>query len=57
LKPTVRAAGGLLLWRPRSQAPVAAIPAGHNHTLTLTSHDENNPGDPTYILYDDVKTS
>jgi hypothetical protein len=28
--------------------------AGHNYTLTLTSHDDNYPGDPTYTQYDDV---
>ncbi|HEX7737279.1 MAG TPA: hypothetical protein VF458_20705 [Ktedonobacteraceae bacterium] len=32
----------------------ASVTAGHSYTLTLTSHDENNPGDPTYTLYDDV---
>jgi hypothetical protein len=30
------------------------ITAGHNYTLTLTSHDDNYAGDPTYTLYDDV---
>ena len=30
------------------------VTAGHSLTLTLVSHDENNPGDPTYTLYDDV---
>jgi hypothetical protein len=28
--------------------------AGHTYTLTLTSHDDNKAGDPTYTLYDDV---
>jgi hypothetical protein len=28
--------------------------AGHSYTLTLTSHDDNNPGDPTFTLFDDV---
>jgi hypothetical protein len=28
--------------------------AGHSLTLTLISHDDNYPGDPTYTLYDDV---
>ena len=28
--------------------------AGHSMTLTLASHDDNYPGDPTYTLYDDV---
>jgi serine protease len=27
---------------------------GHSYTLTLTSHDDNYPGDPTYTLFDDV---
>jgi hypothetical protein len=26
--------------------------AGHSYTLTLISHDENNPGDATYTVYD-----
>ncbi len=30
------------------------VTAGHNYTLTLTSHDDNYPGDPTYTEYDDV---
>ncbi|MBV8202611.1 MAG: hypothetical protein JOZ15_18505 [Acidobacteria bacterium] len=32
----------------------AASNAGHSVTLTLTSHDDNYPGDPTYTWYDDV---
>ncbi|MEY9858895.1 hypothetical protein ABH935_004518 [Catenulispora sp. GAS73] len=32
----------------------SSITAGHSYTLTLTSHDDNYPGDPTYTLYDDV---
>ena len=32
----------------------AALTAGHSYTLTLTSHDDNYSGDPTYTLYDDV---
>jgi hypothetical protein len=32
----------------------SAITAGHSYTLTLTSHDDNYPADPTYTLYDDV---
>jgi hypothetical protein len=28
--------------------------AGHSYTLTLTSHDDNYPTDPTYTLFDDV---
>jgi hypothetical protein len=31
-----------------------AVTAGHSYTLTLTSHDDNYAGDPTYTLYDDV---
>jgi hypothetical protein len=31
-----------------------AVSAGHSYTLTLTSHDDNYAGDPTYTLYDDV---
>jgi hypothetical protein len=34
-----------------------SITAGHSYTLTLTSHDDNYAGDPTYTLYDDVATS
>ena len=32
----------------------ASVTAGHSYTLTLTSHDDNYAGDPTYTLYDDV---
>ncbi|HYS34640.1 MAG TPA: putative Ig domain-containing protein [Pseudonocardiaceae bacterium] len=32
----------------------SAIAAGHSYTLTLTSHDDGYPADPTYTLYDDV---
>ena len=28
--------------------------AGHSYTLTLSSHDDNYAGDPTYTLYDSV---
>jgi hypothetical protein len=35
----------------------AAVTGGHSYTLTLTSHDDNYPGDPTYTLYDDVTLS
>jgi hypothetical protein len=36
-------------------SPVAAaLTAGHSYTLSLTSHDDNYAGDPTYTLYDDV---
>jgi hypothetical protein len=31
-----------------------AVTAGHSYTVTLTSHDDNYAGDPTYTLYDDV---
>jgi hypothetical protein len=31
-----------------------ALTAGHSYTLTLTSHDDNYSGDPTYTTYDDV---
>jgi hypothetical protein len=34
-----------------------AITAGHSYTLTLTSHDDNYSGDPSYTLYDDVAFS
>jgi hypothetical protein len=33
------------------------LTASHNYTLTLTSKDDNYPGDPTYTLYDDVALS
>ena len=35
----------------------ASITAGHSYTLTLTSEDDNYPGDATYTKYDDVATS
>ena len=35
----------------------ATITAGHSYTLTLTSHDDNFSGDPTFTKYDDVATS
>ena len=31
-----------------------AAQAGHSVTLTLTSHDDNYPTDPTYTVYDSV---
>jgi serine protease len=34
-----------------------SVTAGHSYTLTLTSKDDNYPGDPTYTKYDDVATS
>ena len=30
------------------------LTGSHSYTLTLTSHDDNYSGDPTYALYDDV---
>jgi hypothetical protein len=35
----------------------ASVTAGHSYTLTLTSHDDNYPADPTYTLFDDVSVS
>jgi hypothetical protein len=32
-----------------------SITAGHSYTISLTSHDDNYTGDPTFTLYDDVK--
>jgi hypothetical protein len=32
----------------------APVTAGHSYTLTLVSHDDDYPADPTYTLYDDV---
>jgi hypothetical protein len=32
----------------------ATITAAHSYTITLVSHDENNPGDATYTAYDDI---
>jgi hypothetical protein len=34
-----------------------SLTSGHSYTLTLTSHDDNYAGDPTYTLYDDVAVS
>jgi hypothetical protein len=31
-----------------------AVVAGHSYTLTLLSHDDDYPADPTYTLFDDV---
>jgi len=36
---------------------VSAVTAGHSYTLTLTSHDDNYPGDPSFTEYDDVALS
>ncbi|MFG3224608.1 putative Ig domain-containing protein [Kitasatospora sp. NPDC048194] len=35
----------------------AAVTPGHSYTLTLSNHDDNYPGDPTYTYYDDVTVS
>ncbi|ACU69091.1 Ig family protein [Catenulispora acidiphila DSM 44928] len=35
----------------------AAVTAGDSYTLTLSNHDDNYAGDPTYTLYDDVAVS
>ncbi len=35
----------------------ASVTAGHSVTLTLISHDDNYPTDPTYTLFDDVAVS
>ncbi|HXA41354.1 MAG TPA: hypothetical protein VNV65_00420 [Candidatus Solibacter sp.] len=32
----------------------SGLTAGHSYTLTLSSHDDNYSGDPTYTLYDSV---
>jgi hypothetical protein len=32
----------------------APVTGSHSYTLTLISHDDNYPGDPTYALFDDV---
>jgi hypothetical protein len=34
----------------------ATLIAGDSYTLTLTSHDDNYPTDPTYTRFDDVST-
>jgi hypothetical protein len=39
------------------QQVTTAITAGHSYTLTLTSKDDNHPGNATYTKYDDVSTS
>jgi hypothetical protein len=31
-----------------------AVTAGKSYTLTLSDHDDNYPGDPTYTLFDDI---
>jgi serine protease len=35
----------------------SSVTAGHSYTLTLTSKDDDYPGDPTYTKYDDVALS
>ena len=35
----------------------SSVIAGDSYTLTLTSHDDNYPGDPTFTKYDDVSIS
>jgi hypothetical protein len=35
----------------------AGLTGGHSYTLTLISHDDNYPGDPSYTYYDDVAIS
>ena len=35
----------------------ATLTASHSYTLTLTSHDDNYSGDPTYTQFDDVAIS
>ncbi|MEU1289328.1 putative Ig domain-containing protein [Kitasatospora sp. NPDC005856] len=35
----------------------ATVTPGHSYTLTLSNHDDNYPGDPTYTSYDDVTVS
>jgi serine protease len=35
----------------------ASVTAGDSYTLSLVSHDDNYPGDPTYTKYDDVSIS
>ena len=41
------------LWR----QVTASVTAGHSYTLTLTSNDDNYPGDSTSTTYDDVTLS
>jgi hypothetical protein len=38
------------------QASTSVI-GGHSYTLTLLSHDDNYPSDPTYTLFDDAVVS
>jgi hypothetical protein len=39
------------------QQVTANLVAGHGYTVTLISHDDNYPGDPSYTLFDDVVVS
>jgi hypothetical protein len=41
----------------RGKQVTASLVPLHNYTLTLASHDDNYPGDPTYTLFDDVVLS
>jgi hypothetical protein len=36
------------------QSSAASLVGGHSYTITLLSHDDNYPGDPTYTFFDDV---
>lgn len=36
------------------QVTSASLTSGHSYTLTLTSHDDNYAGDPSYTYFDDV---
>ncbi|MHB8512651.1 MAG: hypothetical protein ACYDCC_10785 [Actinomycetota bacterium] len=35
----------------------ASVTAGHSYTITLISHDDNYPSDPSYTKFDDVVVS
>jgi hypothetical protein len=36
------------------KSATATVTAGHKVTVTLTNHDDNHAGDPTYTYFDDV---
>lgn len=36
---------------------MSAAVTAHSYTLTLTSHDDNYPGDPSYSRFDDISLS
>jgi len=36
------------------QSSAGNLAGSHSYTVTLTSHDDNYSGDPTYTLYDDI---